>query len=1315
MIDDFYRVLEERFRSSQAVIRQRLQVYQPFLQALRQEVAQPRALDIGCGRGEWLQLLVENGFEARGVDLDDSMLEACHERGLNAENLDALKALQALPDNSLDLISSFHVVEHLTFDYLRELLQETQRVLSPQGLLILETPNIENLSVGTCDFWLDPTHVQPLPPVFLEFLCQYSGFERCKILRLQEDPALREPDASIGLVDVLFRASPDYAVVARKALPAPEQIDPFAELFAKDFGIKLDTLAGRYDEIIDLRIESTDLRVEQLGHDFDERLEQQRVRMEQSFQAHEVLLQEHQARLIKHEARLDQKADRLQQQEERLYAWYAESIERATKADQQLLDLYSSSSWRLTRPLRGVVRLVREPGFFKLTVKRAALLPLNSGLRYVRSKRRFMGVLKSVVERVPALDKRFRAYQASLEKAVSDIAIPADPISNYSPRVEYLQRHLVKLVRHDAPVIIDQASSDSLPRLAYVSPLPPERTGIADYSAELLPALAAYYQIDLIVEQPLVEGQWLHEHCQVHDADWLREHADQYDAVLYHIGNSSYHSFMVELMEEVPGIVVLHDFFISDLNRTMSARDNSHRQTLQTLYYGHGYPALVDPLAESTSFDYPVNRKMLQQAKGVIVHSEVSLRLARQWYGEDAGADWSLVPLLRERAAEQNREELRSLLDLPQDAFVICSFGLLGITKLNHRLVRAWLDSELALDPTCMLVLVGVAGETPYCKEVLQTIADSGLGARIRVTGWCDNTTFKQYLACADLAVQLRTLSRGETSATVLDCMNNRLPAIVNANGSMADLSPLAVYRLDDEFEDADLTRAIEQLWRDPQARRDLGEQGRAIIEEQHDPDYCAGLYHVAISKFTQRAEQRDVQLREAIKQLPAPVLEAARHQDPAHEQVVNDALLALADQLLQGQPDPLQPRQLLLDITATCQVDRQTGIERVARALTLALLAEPPAGYRIEPVYLVFSGGQWHYRYATAYTAGLLDLSKELADQGVDFAPGDQLVTLDVSGQSLVLASQAGVIKRLQEHGVTCKALVFDLLPVLNPEFFPPNANVHFADWLATVAHFDGVICISDTVAQDMHKWVKVNAPERLDVLTIEHFHLGADLAHTAPTMGLPDNAAQVLKSLASCPSVLMVGTLEPRKGYLQAVEAFSELWENGVNVNLVIVGRAGWQQLPQDQQRTIPKLLERLNNHPQKGKHLFWLDGISDEFLEQVYSGVSGLLAASENEGFGLPLIEAAQKGLPILARDIPVFREVAGEHAFYFKADEPAQLAAAITQWLEQGCQPTSTAMPWLTWRQSADNLQHLLLKDLSPEVLVHAIENAQQTAL
>jgi len=117
-------------------------------------------------------------------------------------------------------------------------------------------------------------------------------------------------------------------------------------------------------------------------------------------------------------------------------------------------------------------------------------------------------------------------------------------------------------------------------------------------------------------------------------------------------------------------------------------------------------------------------------------------------------------------------------------------------------------------------------------------------------------------------------------------------------------------------------------------------------------------------------------------------------------------------------------------------------------------------------------------------------------------------------------------------------------------------------------------------------------------------------------------------------------------------------------------------------------------LREHAQLGRRLFWLDGISDEYLERVYGCCRGLLAASEDEGFGLPLIEAAQHGLPILARDIPVFREVAGEHARFFQADEPIALAQAMQDWIADGFTPASRRLPWLTWKQSAANLASIL---------------------
>ena len=168
------------------------------------------------------------------------------------------------------------------------------------------------------------------------------------------------------------------------------------------------------------------------------------------------------------------------------------------------------------------------------------------------------------------------------------------------------------------------------------------------------------------------------------------------------------------------------------------------------------------------------------------------------------------------------------------------------------------------------------------------------------------------------------------------------------------------------------------------------------------------------------------------------------------------------------------------------------------------------------------------------------------------------------------------------------------------------------------------------------------------------------------------------------------MVGTIEPRKGHAQVLAAFERLWDSGHDLRLVIVGRPGW---------LVEELLEKLRHHPKLGSLLFWLEDVSDADLDRMYGACSCLIAASEGEGFGLPLIEAAQHGLPILARDIPVFREIAGVHASFFKGRTPEALAEAVIEWLKlraQNRHPHSEGMPWVTWAQSADRLKAILLE-------------------
>ncbi len=829
------------------------------------------------------------------------------------------------------------------------------------------------------------------------------------------------------------------------------------------------------------------------------------------------------------------------------------------------------------------------------------------------------------------------------------------------------------------------------PKLAYVSPLPPERSGISDYSAELLPELSRHYDIDVIIAQDTVSDPWIKANCAQRSVAWFKAHANQYERVLYHFGNSHFHQHMFGLLEQVPGVVVLHDFFLSGVAYHMDDTHYRPNFLAQTFYQSHGY-AVVQQLfhAPNTMIvlqDYPGNLSVIQNALGVVVHAEHPRHLANQWYGEGSGDSWAVLSLLRMPVCDIDRHAARRALQLAEDDFVVCSFGLLGPAKLNHRLLDAWLASSLAQNTHCVLVFVGENNGGDYGAELLHTIRRSGLDNRIRITGWTDTETFRSYLAAADMGVQLRSLSRGETSAAVLDCMNYGLATIVNAHGSMVGLPTDAVWMLPDEFTDAELVSALETLWRDAEYRRQLSSRAQALIRTAHKPSLCADQYAQAIEAFYQPAKTSQAALFKAIAAID--------------NSLISDIDLRRTAQsiAISCPPHPLQ-RQLLVDVSNIVQNDLKTGIERVVRAQLLALMEAPPTGFRVEPVYLTEQGGQSRYQYARGYACRLLDVpAGAFTDEPVDIARGDVFYAADFSPSGVMDAANAGIYAQWQAIGVSIVFLVYDLLPIKHPQFFPEGASTVHTAWLSKITEIaDQIICISHTVADELRAEIKSRGLAHKSALRIDGFHLGSDIAVSVPTTGMPSGARFMLKKMQATPCFLMVGTIEPRKGCLQVLASFEQLWQQGQKIGLVIVGHEGWKSLPDDQRRTIPQIIQRICHHPELGKRLFWLNGVSDEYLEKVYAASICLIAASEAEGFGLPLIEAAQHKLPIIARDIPVFREVAGEHAFYFSGLEPDALAESVKNWLAlhaDGKCPLSDGMPYLTWQQSAQQLiSHIL---------------------
>lgn len=383
---------------------------------------------------------------------------------------------------------------------------------------------------------------------------------------------------------------------------------------------------------------------------------------------------------------------------------------------------------------------------------------------------------------------------------------------------------------------------------------------------------------------------------------------------------------------------------------------------------------------------------------------------------------------------------------------------------------------------------------------------------------------------------------------------------------------------------------------------------------------------------------------------------------------------------------------QLLVDVSVIHQSDARTGIQRVVRSLLLQLLQAPPAGYRVRPI---FATRQHGYCYAAP---NFLDQPAQAPGAAgrpvqaeVQVQSGDLFLGLDLAAH-LLPRHQAQVL-HWKRSGVKIHVLVYDLLPLQHPEWFNPKTTRNFKRWIKWLAVYaDSAICISETVKLELRTWLSTSFALSPTALRASTIVLGADIDASAPSNGLPPNARFLLARLRNTPAVLMVGTLEPRKGYDQALAAFEQLWQQqGTTPLLVMVGRPGWK---------TDALQEKLRIHPQAGKRLFWLEDVSDEYLERLYAACGGVLVASRAEGFGLPLIEAALHGKPVLARDLPVFREIEIAGLTYFNSNTPQGLASAMSSWLQPDFLSASLPAPshatprFPTWQLSAAQLLHAL---------------------
>ncbi|MBZ0097400.1 MAG: glycosyltransferase family 4 protein [Sulfuricella sp.] len=268
--------------------------------------------------------------------------------------------------------------------------------------------------------------------------------------------------------------------------------------------------------------------------------------------------------------------------------------------------------------------------------------------------------------------------------------------------------------------------------------------------------------------------------------------------------------------------------------------------------------------------------------------------------------------------------------------------------------------------------------------------------------------------------------------------------------------------------------------------------------------------------------------------------------------------------------------------------------------------------------------------------------------------------------------------VDRFRSKGGHVCAVLYDLIPFTHPDTIAESTRIAHTQWWAEAPlHVDSIMCISRSVRDDYLAWQeRQKLARKLMPEKVGYFYLGAELKQNDPVI-------QILSS--SVPTYLVVGSLEPRKNHALILDAFEQLWQQGHEVNLAIVGAFGWKS---------EKLLTRIQNHPEHGHRLFLIRDASDRDLTALYDKSEALIIASLAEGFGLPIVEAFQRGTKVICSDIPVFREIAGDQAVYFDLASPASLASRVTESAESlgrdTTQQRNVTMKWITWRESTVQL-------------------------
>jgi O-antigen biosynthesis alpha-1,2-rhamnosyltransferase len=341
--------------------------------------------------------------------------------------------------------------------------------------------------------------------------------------------------------------------------------------------------------------------------------------------------------------------------------------------------------------------------------------------------------------------------------------------------------------------------------------------------------------------------------------------------------------------------------------------------------------------------------------------------------------------------------------------------------------------------------------------------------------------------------------------------------------------------------------------------------------------------------------------------------------------------------------------KRILLECTYTYLTGLRTGVQRVVRNIIKASVEEAgKLGIECQPVILLY--GRFR-RLDTVTDRRSSHRDIYYSHPVVEPGAGDLLLLLD---SPFYLPTWAAV-KRARAKGARVGAVIYDLIPITHPRYVPRPLDQAVRVWLEGVSeNSDFVLAISRTIADELRNFIRSYSPPDRGGMVIETFPLGSGLDEVIPGGEVRKELREIFEMPGEGSTYLMVGTIAPHKNHACLLDAFDDLWWESPEPRICLVGKIGW---------LCDDLLERIRSHPRYGRRLFIFNNLSDTELDYCYRSARALITPSFVEGFGLPLTEGLRYGLPVLASNIPVHREVGGEFCAYFDPTLPATLKKLV----------------------------------------------------